>query len=196
MSAALVLRPYFLVLETVQATEASPQFKPERKGKAPLQLVRACPPKGDLEEQMKTPQATSLLPKMAGDAGYPFYRKYTEGMLRRYSKLSMESGRVPSMLGKEMFRGRVTNYKVQGFDDVVIFVHDVERCLRGMSPVQQHLVERIALQGYTQGETAALLGISLRTIVRRYNAALDELTRVFLRRKMLQPLLACAEDGV
>ena len=127
------------------------------------------------------------------DAGYPFYRKYTEGMLRRYGKLSMESGRVPSMLGQEMFRGKVTNYKVHGFDDVVIFVHDVERCLKGMTLVQQHLLERIALQGYTQGETAALLGVSLRTVVRRYNAALDELTRLFLRKKMLQPLSAVAE---
>ena len=92
-----------------------------------------------------------------------------------------------------MFRGKVTSYKVHGFDDVVIFVQDVERCLKGMTLAQQHLIERIALQGYTQGETAALLGISLRTIVRRYNAALDELTRLFLRRKMLRPLTAIAE---
>ena len=143
------------------------------------------------------PQAASLLPMGTADrAGYPFYRKYTEAMLRRYGKLSMESGRVPSMLGKEMFRGKVTSYRVQSFDDVVIFVHDVERCLGGMSLAQQRLIERIALQGYTQGETAALLGISLRTIIRRYNAALDELTRLFLRRKMLQPLSASAEGDV
>ncbi len=139
------------------------------------------------------PQATPLRATVADHAGYPFYRKYTEGMLRRYGKLSMESGRVPSMLGQEMFRGKVTNYKVHGFDDVVIFVHDVERCLKGMTLVQQHLLQRIALQGYTQGETAALLGISLRTVVRRYNAALDELTRMFLRRKMLQPLSSPAK---
>ncbi len=58
-----------------------------------------------------------------------FYRKYTEGLLRRYVKMSMEAGRAPSLLGREMFRARVTNYQVHGFDDVVIFVHDVERCL-------------------------------------------------------------------
>lgn len=33
-----------------------------------------------------------------------FYRKYTEGMLRRYLRLSMNSGRVPSLLGRELFR--------------------------------------------------------------------------------------------
>ena len=59
-----------------------------------------------------------------------FYRKYTEGLLRRYVRLSMEAGRAPSLLGREMFRGNVTNYSVQGFDDVVIFVHDVESCVR------------------------------------------------------------------
>ena len=193
MSAALVIRPCFLVLETVQATEASAPSRPERSRKSALQLVRACPPETCPEEPIRMPQATPLRANVADHAGYPFYRKYTEGMLRRYGKLSMESGRVPSMLGQEMFRGKVTNYKVHGFDDVVIFVHDVERCLKGMTLVQQHLLQRIALQGYTQGETAALLGISLRTVVRRYNAALDELTRMFLRRKMLQPLSSPAE---
>ena len=193
MSAALVIRPCFLVLETVQATAASAPFKPERSRKRSLQLVRACPPETCPEEPMQATQATPLRPSMVDQAGYPFYRKYTEGMLRRYGKLSMESGRVPSMLGQEMFRGKVTNYKVHGFDDVVIFVHDVERCLKGMTLVQQHLLERIVLQGYTQGETAALLGISLRTVVRRYNAALDDLTRLFLKKKMLQPLSAGAQ---
>ncbi len=193
MSAAFVLHPPFLVLETVQATEAPAYAMPERRGKAALQLVQACVPQHQLDAQVQAPRAVSSLPKISDHAGYPFYRKYTEAMLRRYGKLSMESGRVPSMLGQEMFRGKVTNYKVHGFDDVVIFVQDVERCLKGMTLAQQHLIERIALQGYTQGETAALLGISLRTIIRRYNAALDELTRLFLRRKMLRPLSASAE---
>ncbi len=193
MSAAIVIRPCFLILETVQATAAQAPSKPERSRKSSLQLVRACPPETCPEEPLKTPLVTPTRPSMADHAGYPFYRKYTEGMLRRYGKLSMESGRVPSMLGQEMFRGKVTNYKVHGFDDVVIFVQDVERCLKGMTLVQQHLLERISLQGYTQGETAALLGVSLRTVVRRYNSALDELTRMFLRRKMLEPLSASAE---
>lgn len=95
-----------------------------------------------------------------------FYRKYTEGMLRRYLRLSMEAGRVPSLLGREMFRGHVTNYKVHGFDDVVIFVHDVEKCLKRLTETQQMLIERVALQEYTQGETAQLAGMSLRTVVR------------------------------
>jgi hypothetical protein len=120
-----------------------------------------------------------------------FYRKYTEGLLRRYMRLSLEAGRAPSLLGREMFRGKVTNYRVHGFDDVVIFVHDVERCLATLNEGQQHLIKRIALQEYTQGETAGLLGLSLRTVVRRYADALDLLTEIFLERRLLEPLKAC-----
>ena len=120
-----------------------------------------------------------------------FYRKYTEGMLRRYQRLSMESGRVPSLLGREMFRGRVTSYKVRSFEDVVIFVNDVERCLKRLGRPEQQLLERIAVQEYTQGEAAGLLGMSLRTVVRRYPAALDELTGIFLELGLLEPFTEC-----
>ena len=58
-----------------------------------------------------------------------FYRKYTEAMLRRYQTMSMEAGRVPSLLGRELFRGHVTSHTVHSFEDVVIYVHDVEKCL-------------------------------------------------------------------
>jgi Sigma-70, region 4 len=122
-----------------------------------------------------------------------FYRKYTEGMLRRYVRLSMESGRVPSLIGQEMFRGKVTNYAVNSFEDVVIFVHDVEKCLATLDAEQQVLIRRIALQEFTQGETAALTGLSIRTVNRRYSEALDRLTGIFLKVKLLHPSAACQE---
>ncbi len=124
-----------------------------------------------------------------------FYRKYTEGMLRRYVKLSMEAGRAPSLLGREMFRGKVTSYRVHSFEDVVIFVHDVETCLKKLDEGQQHLIRRIALQEFTQQETAGLLGLSLRSVHRQYADALDELTEIFLERKLLEPAKACQEAG-
>ncbi|MBB5340706.1 sigma-70 family RNA polymerase sigma factor [Tunturiibacter gelidoferens] len=124
-----------------------------------------------------------------------FYRKYTEGMLRRYVRLSMEAGRAPSLLGREMFRGKVTSYRVHSFEDVVIFVHDVETCLKKLDEGQQHLIRRIALQEFTQAETAGLLGLSLRSVHRQYADALDELTEIFLERKLLEPAKACQEAG-
>ena len=120
-----------------------------------------------------------------------FYRKYTEAMLRRYAVMSMEAGRVPSMLGREMFRGKVTNYRVHSFDDVVIFCHDVESCLKRLSPEEQKVIKRVAVQQYTHGEAAMMLGLSLRTCIRHYGDAVDRLTRIFLKVNLLEPLKAC-----
>jgi len=125
--------------------------------------------------------------------GLVFYRQYTEGLLRRFMKMSMQSGRIPSLLGRELFRGKVTSCRVQGFDDVVIFVHDVGRCLEQLDPGLRHLVRRIALEEYTQQETAAMLGLSLRSVVTRYAEAIDKLTGMFLERKLLEPMSACEE---
>ena len=51
-------------------------------------------------------------------------------MLKRYARLSVEVGRLPSLLGREFFRTHVTSYTVTTFEDTVIFVHDVENSLR------------------------------------------------------------------
>lgn len=125
------------------------------------------------------------------DSGVAFYRKYTEALLRRYVKLAMEAGRAPSLLGREMFRGNVTHYRVRCFDDVVIFVHDVERCLAGLDMEQQFVIERVALQEYTHGEAAELMGLPIRTLIRRYERALDAMTEMFLERKLLEPQKIC-----
>jgi hypothetical protein len=114
-------------------------------------------------------------------------------MLRRYMKLSMESGRAPSLLGREMFRGKVTQYRVRCFDDVVIFVHDVERCLKLLDAEQNLMITRMALQEYTQSETAEMLRLPVRSLLRRYEHALDVLTKLFLERRLLEPLVACQD---
>lgn len=128
-----------------------------------------------------TPESKPPEPQMA------FYRKYTEALLRRYVRMSMEAGKVPSLLGREMFRAKVTSYRVESFEDVVIFIHDVEHCLEQLDEEQQCLIARIALQEYTLQEAAEIMGLPPRTAVRRYCQALDRLTRVFLQNRMLEP---------
>lgn len=114
-----------------------------------------------------------------------FYRKYTEAMLRRYVRLSLTVGRMPALLGHDAFRGKMSTYRVTSFEDSVIFVYDVEKCLKKLDGFSQELIRRIALQEYTQGEAAGLLRVSLRTIVRRYGEAIDALTRIFLENRLL-----------
>ncbi|MDR5728100.1 MAG: hypothetical protein RB191_11805 [Terriglobia bacterium] len=115
-----------------------------------------------------------------------FYRKYTEAMLRRYMRLSMTVGRMPALLGHDAFRGKMSTYRVTSFEDSVIFVYDVEKCLKRLDDFSQELIRRIALQEYTQGEAAGLLRVSLRTIVRRYGEAIDSLTQIFVNYRLLE----------
>lgn len=158
-----------MILPTVWAVAAQVEKTKEAKAAAKRRSLTTPPP---------TPIPTSLA----------FYRKYTEGLLHRYVRMSMEAGRAPSLLGKDLFRARVTNYVVHGFDDVVIFVHDVEQCLAKLGTQQFQLIERIALREYTQAETAAAMGLTPRTLVRRYREALDTLTGILLERRLLEPL--------
>jgi hypothetical protein len=122
-----------------------------------------------------------------------FYRKYTEAMLRRYLRVSMEVGRVPSVMRRELFRGHVSHYKMEGFDDGVIFSVDVERCLAKLRKDDRRIIQRIAIQGYTQEEAAPILGISLRSCITKYGEALDRLTSIFLAGRLLEPQKSCQD---
>jgi Sigma-70, region 4 len=119
------------------------------------------------------------------------YRPYTEAILRRYLRMAMEVGKVPSLIGQEMFRSKITNDRVGNFDDAVIFVHDVDRCLDKLEPNEKLVITHLALQQYNVDETARLLRLNPRTVIRRYGMALDKLTKVFLDVKMLEPLKYC-----
>jgi hypothetical protein len=97
------------------------------------------------------------------------------------------------VMGREMFRGRVTSYRMHSFEDVVIFCFDMEKCLSKLERLDQQLIKRIAVQQYTQGEAASMLGLSLRSCVRRYAEALDRLTDLLLAARMLEPMKDCQE---
>jgi DNA-directed RNA polymerase specialized sigma24 family protein len=102
--------------------------------------------------------------------------------------MSLEIGRMPSVLGREVFRSRVTSYRVHTFEDSVIFVHDVERCVERLQPFSRQLIARVILQDYTQEEAAALLGCARMTVYRLLPGALDEISAIFLETKLLAPL--------
>jgi hypothetical protein len=138
------------------------------------------------------------MPRDASDAPYIpgsdpdlwLYRERTLGMLRRYHRLSVEVGRLPSLLGREFFRTRVTSYHAGTFEDAVIFVHDVARGLAKLGSFDHKLIARIVLQDYTHNETARLLGCWRRTVGRRFPEALDRLTDILLEAGLLVRLPA------
>ncbi|HXM24147.1 MAG TPA: hypothetical protein VN948_23025 [Terriglobales bacterium] len=128
------------------------------------------------------------MPAPGGDPDLWLYRDRTVGLLRRYMRLSIEVGRMPSLLGREFFRTRVTRYKASTFEDSVIFVHDVERSLENLNEFDKQLIAKIVLQEYSQEEAGRQLGCGLRHAARCYAEALDRVTEVFLKRELLTRL--------
>jgi RNA polymerase sigma factor (sigma-70 family) len=107
------------------------------------------------------------------------YRATTKGMLVKYFRLSVEVGRLPSLVGREYFRSKVTS---QGytFEDAVVFVHDMEASLEKLGPFSQQVILWRVLHDYSADETAKLLGCGRQTVSRRLNQALDRLSEILL----------------
>jgi hypothetical protein len=114
-----------------------------------------------------------------------FYRKHTESMLRRYLYASMQVGRAPSILGDPVSRGWASSRPIRTFEDAVIFVLDVEKCLEQLGSLDRQLLSRIVLQEYTQAEAATLIGMSVRTVSNKFPQALDRLTELLLEAGLL-----------
>lgn len=119
--------------------------------------------------------------------GLAFYRKHTVALLRRYLAISMELGRTPCVLGTIVFRGRVSSYRISSFEDLVIFIFDVEKCLKRLDAESQATIAHVALEDFTFEEAAAIAGCSPRSVARSYCLALDRLTRFFLDCGLLKP---------
>jgi len=116
------------------------------------------------------------------------YRERTTALLRRFLRFSIEVGRLPSLLGRELFRSKVTSYRMSSFEDAVIFVHDVERALDQLDAFAQQLIATIIFQEYTQDEAAEHLRCARRTICREFPEAVDRITEMFLAGGLLNRL--------
>ncbi len=119
-------------------------------------------------------------PEIGPAISLAFYRKHTESMLRRYLYASMQVGRAPSILGDPVARGWASSRPIRTFEDAVIFVLDIEKCLSKLPSLDRQMLSRIVLQEYTQAEAASLLGMSVRTISYKFPKALDRLTEKLL----------------
>lgn len=121
------------------------------------------------------------------DADMLPYRDRTVALLRRYARSSVEVGRLPSLLGRECFRAKVTSYSMKSFEDIVIFVHDMEAALKRLDPFHQRLIAMNVLEEYSFPEVARLIGCPLRTLERSIPEALDDLSRHLLAGGLLEP---------
>jgi hypothetical protein len=116
------------------------------------------------------------------------HRQYTLLLLRRYFRMSIDMGRLPSLLGRnEFFRAKVSSYKASTFEDAVIFVHDMERSLEKVDEMSRRMIAGLVFLEYSRAEVADALGIYRTTVASHYNAALDSLGRILLDAKLINP---------
>jgi DNA-directed RNA polymerase specialized sigma24 family protein len=123
------------------------------------------------------------------------YRKKTWTLLRRYMQWSLEAGRLPSLLGRELFRAKITAYTATTFESRVIFLHDMERCLERLKAFDRQLIARVCLQEYDHEAAARILHCTRKTIERRLPDLIDELSQVFLKAELLDRLPETKEEA-
>lgn len=116
------------------------------------------------------------------------YRPYTRALLRRYFRVAVDIGRLPSILGGLCFRARVSSYKLNTFEDAVIFVHDIERVFDRVALNYMEIIAGVILLDHSLPEAALRLGITVQRAERRYAAALDALSSVLLEVGLLRPI--------
>ena len=138
-------------------------------------------------EQVAPPAAKPVVkaPSAEPAVSLAFYRKHTESLLRRYLYASMQVGRAPSILGDPIARGWCSSRPIRTFEDAVIFVLDVEKCLNQLGSLDRTMLSRIILQEYTQAEAASLLGMAVRTVSYKFPRAIDRLTEKLLESGLL-----------
>ncbi len=103
------------------------------------------------------PTLSHPMPAILADPDLWAYRERTIALLRRYLRISIEVGRLPSLLGRELFRSKVTSYRMSSFEDAVIFVHDVERALSELDGFAKQVIATVIFQDYDQDEAAEVL---------------------------------------
>ena len=114
-----------------------------------------------------------------------FCRMHTHGLLRRYLYASVQTSRTASNLADSIGRGWVSSRPLTSFEDVVIFVHDMAKCIRALPSLDRDILTRVIIQEYTQSEAAQLLGMSPRTLSYKLPAALDRLSEKLIEARLL-----------
>lgn len=115
------------------------------------------------------------------------YRYETVALLQRYLAVSLALGRLPSGLGGDLFRSKVTSYRVSTFEDLVVFVTDFAACFARLGEPARRFIELNIFQEYSKEAAAYQMGCEVRNARRIYCDALDEMSEILLRFGLLEP---------
>ncbi len=114
------------------------------------------------------------------------YRGQTFAMVRHFFEISSQVGRLPSLLGREFFRARVSHHAIPSFEDQAVFVRDVELCFARLSEPHAEMITLVALYSFSRDEVAGMLRASRAWVNHRVAEALDALSEIFLQAHLLR----------
>ena len=117
-----------------------------------------------------------------------YERARTMALLHRFFRTALLVGRMPSLLGREIFRSRVESLPAATFENSVLFICDVELCLRQLHPFDQRLIAFCVLEDRSEWQAARWFRQSQGLISRRLGQVLDLLHETFCRIGLLRPL--------
>jgi hypothetical protein len=114
------------------------------------------------------------------------YRGQTLAIVRHFFEMSCQLGRLPSILGREFFRAKVSHHAIPSFEDQALFAHDVQQSLLKLDDEELKVITLIGLYGLTYDKAAEMLHRSTGCISERYMEALARLTQIFLDAGLLR----------
>jgi len=113
------------------------------------------------------------------------FRGQTLAMVRHYFELSAQHGRLPSLMGREFFRAKVSHHAIPSFEEQAVFVRDVELCIGRLSADHQEIILLAGMYNFTHDEVAGMLHTSKASIHAWFSEALDALAEIFLAAGLL-----------
>jgi len=108
-----------------------------------------------------------------------YERARTIGLLHRFFRAALLVGRMPSVLGREVFRSRASHVPPRALEDSVVFVCDVERSLARLAPLERRLLAFCVFEDRSEWEAARRFHLSQSDVSRRLGRTLDALHETF-----------------
>jgi sigma-70-like protein len=114
------------------------------------------------------------------------FRGQTLAIMRHFFELSCQVGRLPSLLGREFFRAKVSHHAIPSFEEQAVFVRDVELCLARLRDDHAEMITLIGLYDFSRDEIAGMLGCSRTWVQQQVAQAVDALSEIFLQAGLLR----------
>lgn len=108
------------------------------------------------------------------------YRGQALAIVRHFFEMSSQLGRLPSILGREFFRAKVSHHAIPSFEDQALFAHDIERSLSKLDNDEMNVLTLVGLYDLNLDEASEILHWSAGYISQRFGEALARLTQIFL----------------